>query len=843
MGSVITIAGEKLFAAKAQANQQLDIDTFIFANVPGQDPTAPIDREEPLPPQAQIVHQQVVQQVGRINENVVVYSTVLDSVTGPFEFNWVGLYSSVNQTLVAINHVPTVAKTVTGPGVAGNTLNRNFGIEYSGIADLTGITVAPETWQLDFTARLSGMDELTRQLAKDMNGSDWFIENGFLVVPTASPNQFSVTAGVGYVSGLRVELENEQFINAAAYPQFVYIDAYFDGSASSMWKPQLTFNVTADELDDYTDANGVQHYVFKLAVLNADGDVKDLRKLPAIVNKAFLSRNSTRKFTFMSDALQGEDFKKGDIIEISSFDSDGFGKSTWVGTGNIITNKAGTFERQSGKIYGLDGSECTYKYKTLVIPEQWGCKPNNSSFDNEQIFFDINTYLPDNGAIFLQNLQYYAKNLFWLNKKIRVTSLIFGSELCSINEGEKSKYIHAFSAPKTWVDNNNYVSKPLIFSYVTINGGDKKIAHVNHYYFGRHDTFNVKNGTEISLMISAKSQDGTPAVSTMVNNKYRNLEISGSAKKGLVVDEDGKSTDWEIDGAYIYNSGESNAILNTLGGALFTNVHLYGSPVSLSMKKWNVGTRINNIYAENDVVINEGLDSKTPLCIGPNLKVLGNLNLNFGAVSGDIKSSGNSYAAKINHNSYTSKKMISTDDYYKDSSPFVFSNETSGNPASFILEKALVKGKLISGEITTTSNNILNDDYLELPATKSVNISKSQETIAIKFKVSNVANSTESFKVEVVLTGQYNSYQNFGRSVATFIITSQVKYNNSVSISIDEVNRDDSSDYTVTLSGSGTIADGVTVTITPTVNAAHNTGVMQATITHKLQGSNYGVFA
>jgi hypothetical protein len=147
MASVITIAGEKLFAAKAQANEQLDIDTFIFANVPNQDPTAPINREEGIPT-AYIVHQQIVQQVGRINENVVVYSTVLDSLTGPFDFNWVGLYSSVNQKLVAVNHVPTVTKTETEPGAAGNTLNRNFGIEYSGIADLTGITVAPETWQL-----------------------------------------------------------------------------------------------------------------------------------------------------------------------------------------------------------------------------------------------------------------------------------------------------------------------------------------------------------------------------------------------------------------------------------------------------------------------------------------------------------------------------------------------------------------------------------------------------------------------------------------------------------------------------------------------------------------------
>lgn len=278
MAQVITIAGEKLFAAKAQANQQLDIDTFIFANVAGQDSTAAIDRNEEIPT-GSVVFQQDVQQTGRINDNVVVYSTVLDSLTGPFEFNWVGLYSSVNQTLVAISHVPTVAKTITAPGSAGNTLNRNFGIEYSGIADLAGISVSPETWQLDFSARLSGMDELTRQLASDMNGKDWFIDDGFKVVSRSTANTFSVTPGIGYVSGLRVELKNEQILTLQSYPQFVYVDAYFDGNASSTWKPKVAFTVSDAEIDDYIDVNGTQHYVLKIAKITALDAIEDLRNI------------------------------------------------------------------------------------------------------------------------------------------------------------------------------------------------------------------------------------------------------------------------------------------------------------------------------------------------------------------------------------------------------------------------------------------------------------------------------------------------------------------------------------------------------------------------------------
>lgn len=277
MAQVITLAGERLFALKAQNNQQLDIDTFIFAYVPGQDSTAPIDRNEGLPPVNQRVHTQIVQQYGMLNDNAVVYSSVLDSLTGPFQFNWVGLYSSVNQTLVAIQHIPTVVKTVTEPGASGNILNRNFVIEYSGIAELTGITVDPATWQYDFEARLNGMDELTRQLAADMNGKDWFIGDGFKVVPRPTLNTFKVNAGVGYVSGLRVELTADHILTLSSYPQFVYVDAWFEATSDSIWKGKVVFTVTNTEMDDYIDVNGRNHYVFKLSRITAADVVEDLR--------------------------------------------------------------------------------------------------------------------------------------------------------------------------------------------------------------------------------------------------------------------------------------------------------------------------------------------------------------------------------------------------------------------------------------------------------------------------------------------------------------------------------------------------------------------------------------
>lgn len=300
MSQVVTSAGEALFAQKAQANEQLDIDTFIFAYVPGQDSQAPVDRSEGLPPTAQQVHTQTVQQVGRINNNTVVYSTVLNSLTGPFEFNWVGLYSSVNNTLVAISHVKSVNKTITELGNAGNTLNRNFAIEYSGISDITGITVAPETWQLDFSARLAGMDALTQNLAMDMNGRDWFIGDGFKVEPTANDDEFRVIAGVGYVHGMRVELENDYVFIVQSYPQNVYVDAWFESESDSIWKGKINFIVSNDEIENYIDVKGIQHYVAKLSKITSSSLVESENDKGTSQKTKELANNLLDTFTDMS---------------------------------------------------------------------------------------------------------------------------------------------------------------------------------------------------------------------------------------------------------------------------------------------------------------------------------------------------------------------------------------------------------------------------------------------------------------------------------------------------------------------------------------------------------------
>lgn len=345
MSQVVTNAGEALFAQKAQANEQLDIDTFIFAYVPGQDSQAPVDRSEGLPPTAQQVHTQPVQQVGRINNNTVVYSTVLNSLTGPFEFNWVGLYSSVNNTLVAISHVKSVNKTITELGNAGNTLNRNFAIEYSGISDITGITVAPETWQLDFSARLAGMDELTQNLAMDMNGRDWFIGDGFKVEPTANDDEFRVVPGVGYVHGMRVELEQDYVFTVQNYPQYVYVDVWYESEADSKWGTKLIIKTSStNNLNDFSMEERFTALIAKLITFDAVDDLRADKGLKQELNEHIekeFNAHLSSSIQVRSGLSLKEDIENKELSSLFSYlvpNTNVYPKNRSLTVGDIIPN-------------------------------------------------------------------------------------------------------------------------------------------------------------------------------------------------------------------------------------------------------------------------------------------------------------------------------------------------------------------------------------------------------------------------------------------------------------------------------------------------------------------------
>lgn len=91
MGASITLAGESLIAQKQGAGEKLDIARFVLALVPGLDPSAPVDRAAGKPPAAQIVFTKEYDRKGYVSPNQVIYSLMIGSDVGDWDFNWIGL--------------------------------------------------------------------------------------------------------------------------------------------------------------------------------------------------------------------------------------------------------------------------------------------------------------------------------------------------------------------------------------------------------------------------------------------------------------------------------------------------------------------------------------------------------------------------------------------------------------------------------------------------------------------------------------------------------------------------------------------------------------------------------
>ncbi|MEX9884441.1 phage tail protein, partial [Providencia rettgeri] len=279
----ITVAFENWKAQEAASGKAVLLDEFVFANVPNLDPTQPIDRNEKLPPANKIVHRQAVNKAGLASENAVAYSVTLGADIGNFDFNWIGLLNKASGTVAMITHAPTQKKLKTQNGQQGNVLTRSFILEFQGAAEETQIKTSAETWQIDFTARLSGIDEMQRLINLDSYGAAAFFDDGFEV--TRSGEQYTVKKGLGYVGGLRGELAQNQILNGLRNTK-VYADFSYQGNIVSQWNTVVKIR-SAAALNNYVDAAGFTHQVFAVASIDASGNVKDLRPMGTLSDQVF----------------------------------------------------------------------------------------------------------------------------------------------------------------------------------------------------------------------------------------------------------------------------------------------------------------------------------------------------------------------------------------------------------------------------------------------------------------------------------------------------------------------------------------------------------------------------
>ena len=105
MGASITLAGESLIAQKQSTGEVLDVTHFVLANIPNLDTSIAVDRAAGMPTAEQIVFTQDVTRRGYLSPNQVVYSLMLATDTGDFDFNWIGL-KTVEGVLLIVAYVP-----------------------------------------------------------------------------------------------------------------------------------------------------------------------------------------------------------------------------------------------------------------------------------------------------------------------------------------------------------------------------------------------------------------------------------------------------------------------------------------------------------------------------------------------------------------------------------------------------------------------------------------------------------------------------------------------------------------------------------------------------------------
>ncbi|WP_311747911.1 phage tail-collar fiber domain-containing protein [Proteus penneri] len=304
--SAITLAFERWKASATEAQQPVILDEFVLANVPNLDPSKPIDRNEGLPDAKYIMHRQAVNKTGVVNQNAVAYSVTIGAEVGDFDFNWIGLLNKKSGTVAMIVHAPTQRKIKTQAGQQGNVLTRSFLLEYLGASKETAITTPAEMWQIDFTARLTGMDEMQRLINRDKYGVASFFSNGFLVAKAG--NQFYVTRGLGYIEGLRAELAENKNITVANQATKVWVDVSYQGNITSDWDVHISIAVKPD-FKHYTDNAGFPHFVFAVASISATGVITDLRPKGTLdaqnFNDALKKHEQSRNHPDATTAVKG----------------------------------------------------------------------------------------------------------------------------------------------------------------------------------------------------------------------------------------------------------------------------------------------------------------------------------------------------------------------------------------------------------------------------------------------------------------------------------------------------------------------------------------------------------
>jgi Tail fiber protein. len=339
------------------------IASFVYANIVGLDTGAQPPKSEVMPAANDIVEEQPVTQTGYVNDNQIVYSNILTVDKGGYDYNWVGLKTD-DGTLFSVLYTPTQHKFKRDSQQSGDNQNWNFITEYTGIAELTQITIAAGSWQLDTTARMEKMDGYTTSHMQDLFGDGVFIGEGFKVYKDGVNHK--VTVGVGYVKGLRVELESEVSFVAASLPGVVFIDVFYEYEGLER---VIKFDVRNESVlpVDFVDANNLQHKLIKISDLEAGGSVTDSR---AVIGINPLSVAPLKAHRTIEDAKNDVSLIVGQQVETACYSKSGFGGGDYL----VVENNTGQVD--GGLFHDtVNGLQLKLLHDGEITVDQFGAVP------------------------------------------------------------------------------------------------------------------------------------------------------------------------------------------------------------------------------------------------------------------------------------------------------------------------------------------------------------------------------------------------------------------------------------------------------------------------------------
>ncbi|HFE7521729.1 TPA: phage tail protein [Salmonella enterica subsp. enterica serovar Newport] len=276
--SAITSAFENYKAMEAANGRKVVINSCVLANIPDPDMEKGPQPDEAMPDESLIVHRQAVTRAAMVNADTVTYTVTLDESAGNFTFNWLALMCGDGDTPALIMYLEPQKKIRTAGGKQGNVLTYSCLMEYAGASVQTDITTPASTWQIDFSRRLSGMDDLIRQNAMELYGEALFFDDAFKISTGATADTLTMQTGTAYVRGVRVTSIRPADITLPAdrtEDLTVSLNVVFQGNVTGEHRAKYT--LISRVAPDYTDTLNIPHFVQPLARIAPDGTVTDLR--------------------------------------------------------------------------------------------------------------------------------------------------------------------------------------------------------------------------------------------------------------------------------------------------------------------------------------------------------------------------------------------------------------------------------------------------------------------------------------------------------------------------------------------------------------------------------------